>query len=313
MNHSKEDVIPAADGLWRDIILALTNVDPKFFNGRGQSCPLCGGNDRARYIHKHDMQFHCNQCGQRNGLMFYMDYTGLSFSDAVNDVGDYLNLIPTDKREAARSNYQTVRSFPDWYKYDMEHYEKLKEAATVNLSPWQRISGLNMLYILEHEGCALIPLLNEQGNACDFVLIDRDGSTQTTGGSKIIPSGFHSVFGESKGKYTYLAVSPYVAAHASIFMQRQVVCVYELENIWEVGKNVGKDWHKEKVKLSDMNAVADEIYKHDEYIPPVVIVSNITETQESDQLKFKQLIFNLKNNTVQRKLYEPYEIMEKRK
>ena len=46
------------------------------------------------------------------------------------------------------------------------------------------------------------------------------------------------VFGENKGKRTYLAVSPLTAAHASIFMGKQVVCCYTSENISCVDFNV---------------------------------------------------------------------------
>ena len=66
-------------------------------------------------------------------------------------------------------------------------------------------------------------------------MIDVDGNYQTTAGNKIIPDGFYSVFGEVKGKRSYV-VSPLVAAHAAVFTQRQVICCYELANIWEIGK-----------------------------------------------------------------------------
>ena len=41
-------------------------------------------------------------------------------------------------------------------------------------------------------------------------------------------------------------------------------------------------------------------------------MSNIAETQEADSVKFSQLVFNSKNNTVNRRLYQPGEIMKER-
>lgn len=287
MNHNKDDVLPAAEGLWVDILTALTNVDQKFFNGRHQPCQLCGGKDRARFIRKHEMQFHCNQCGDKSGIQFYMEYAGIGFSDAINDVGNYLGMIPVERREAAKREHIIINQFPDWYNYDIEIYDSIKEAATVDLSAWQRVNGLNMLDILKHGENALIPLLNQSGEPCDFVMLDVDGNMQTTGGNKSVPSEFYSVFGETKGKHAYIAISPLTAAHASVFMQRMVYCCYDAANLWHVSKNF------------------DE--------PPVVIVTDIAEVQEADSLKFSQLTFNAKNNTVNRRLWKPFEIVEERK
>lgn len=312
MNHQKDDVLQAAAGLWQDIILSLTNVDRRFFNGRHQPCQLCGGKDRARFIRKHEMQFHCNQCGDKSGLQFYMEYAGIGFSDAINDVGNYLGMIPVDRREAAKREHIIINQFPDWYNYDIEIYDSIKEAATVDLSAWQKINGLNMLDILKHGENALIPLLNAQGEPCDFVMLDIDGNMQTTSGNKSVPSGFHSVFGNEQGKRSYIAVSPPVSAHAAIFTGKKVICCYDVDNLWDVAKNIGRDWSRSKVSLNDYERVADEINKPDDYRPPVVICANLEDVQEADSLKFEQLMFNAKNNTVNRRLWKPLEYMDER-
>lgn len=286
MNHQKEEVIPAADGLWPNILLALTNIDQRFFNGKHQPCPLCGGKDRARYIKRHEMQFHCNVCGDKSGIAFYMELTGISFGDAINDVGDYLNLIPVERRESAKQERFIASNLPDYYEYDFSRYEQLKSEAKIALSPWQRVSGLNMLDILAHGEHALIPLLDRNGNAVDFTMIDIDGNWQTTAGNKTVPVGFYSVFGENDGNRTYITVNPYHAAHASIYTGKKIVCCYEDENLDAV-----------------VNNFEGEI---------VVIVSSVTETQEADTLKLPQLTFNKQNNTVNRRLWQPFEIMDKR-
>ena len=216
-----------------------------------------------------------------------MELTGFDFNDSINTVGDYLGCIPTEQIQIKQRELEIQSSFPEWYPFDMKHYLKLKQESKVDLSMWQRISGLNMLDILKHGDDALIPLLDKNGKPVDFMMIDGDGNMQTTGGSQIVPSEFRSAFGDKIGKRRYIAVSPFTAAHASIFTQRQVICCYELENLWDVAKNLEE--------------------------PPVVIVTSIEETQEADQLKFEQLTFNKNSNTVSRRLWKPYEIMESKK
>lgn len=291
MNHQKEDVLPKAAALWPDILTNLAGIDGVLFDHKKEHpCPLCGGKTRFRYRTKPaglDRPFYCNNCGSRSGLELFIDYTGTDYSSAINAIGNYIGNIPQEKIEVKQREFEIKATFPYWYKFDTGLYNSIKEAAAVDLSAWQRVNGLNMLDILKHGNDALVPLLDKNGQPVDFVMIDIDGNYKTTAGNTIIPSELHSVFGEKKGKYTYIAVNPFHAARASIFTQRQVVCCYEVENIWEVAKH------------------GDE--------PPVVIVTNLTETEEADQLKFNQLIFNVKNNTVNRRLYKPGEIMKERK
>jgi hypothetical protein len=168
--------------------------------------------------------------------------------------------------------------------------------AEVKLSPWQRVNGLNMLDILSNnrkdsEGRdishALIPLLDTNQNACDFVMIDVDGNWQTTGGNKCVPSGFYSTFGYRVGKRTYIAVNAYHAAHASIFMQCQVVCCYEVENMESVANNFDGE--------------------------VMIVVAGMDDVEQADACRFSQLTFNAQNKSVGRTVYAPFEIVDRKK
>lgn len=290
MNHQKEDVLPKAAAIWPDILVNLAGIDSSIFDHRKEHpCPLCGGKTRFRYRNKPaglERPFYCNHCGSKNGIEFFIAYTGMDYCSAINSVGDYIGNIPREKIEVIKREFEIKNQFPERYKFDAELYDSIKKAATVDLSAWQRVNGLNMLDVLKHGDEALVPLLDSNGKPVDFVMIDIEGNYQTTAGNKIIPDGFYSVFGDIKGKRSYIAVSPLVAAHAAVFTQRQVICCYEETNIWDIGKNI--------------------------YEPPVVIVSNISEVQEADVLKFSQLVFDSKNNTVNRRLYKYGEIMKER-
>ena len=286
MNHQKEDVFQAAEGLWPDIFKATTTIDERIFNGKHQPCPVCGGKDRFRYIRKHDKPFMCNQCGSYSNIEFFMELTGYTFSDSINIIGDHLRLIPHEQIEVKKREYQIATSFPDWYKFDFKLYDSISKKAEIDLSLWQIRNGLQMLDILKHGENALLPLLNEQGKPVDFVMVNPDGEWQTTAGNKTIPSGFHSVIGSGEGKYKYICVSPFHACHASVFMQREVICCYDVSNIW------------------------DCIKQHED--GALVIVSNIDEVLEADSIKMKQLTFNTKNNTVSRRLWEVGEIVREK-
>lgn len=290
-NHQKEDVLVKANLIWPEILVNLAGMDSDYLSGKKEGpCPLCGGDTRFIYrikkVHELDKPFYCRSCGSRDGLGLFIKFTGLDFPTAINKLGDYVGNIPTEKLEVKQREHQTRSKFPNRYKFDPDLYDTIKKAATVDLSAWQRVNGLNMMDILKSGDDALIPLLNDKGVPVDFVLIDIDGNYQTTAGNKSIPDGFYSVFGEKQGKRNYIAVSPLVAVHASIYMQRKVICCYELSNIWEVGKQ-NED-------------------------PPVVIVSNLEETQEADINKFEQMIYNAKNRTVNHRVYQPFEIMDLR-
>ncbi|AUR84065.1 CHC2-type zinc finger protein [Vibrio phage 1.047.O._10N.286.55.F2] len=286
--YDKEEVIRNAKGFWVEIIQSLTSIDPKIFNRKKEHpCPLCGGKTRFRYTGKTGAPFFCNVCGAKDGLNFYIAYTGCDFPTALTDVGNFLNMIPTEKREAINKQHIITSNLPDYYEYDTNQYEDLKSMAEVKLSPWQRVNGLGLLDILAHGENALIPLLDTNQNACDFVMIDVNNNWQTTGGNRCVPSGFYSTFGDRVGKRTYICVEPANSAHASVCMDCQVVCCYETENIEAVANNFDGE--------------------------VMVVVAGMDDVEQSDVCKLSQLTYSAQNRSVGRTVYKPFEISDKRK
>ena len=167
----------------------------------------------------------------------------------------------------------------------MNKYEQIKKAAKPDLSAWQRVNGLSMLDVLSSGDNALVPLLIK-GKPFDFAVIDIDGSITTVNSLESLSGGVYSTFGTTVGKRNYIAVSPITAAHAAVFTQRIVHCCYDVTNIWDVAKNFEE--------------------------APVVICASLEEVQEADSLKFEQLMFNAKNNTVNRRLWKPFEYIDER-
>lgn len=286
--YDKDEVIRNAEGFWVEIIQSLTSIDPKIFNRKKEHpCPCCGGKTRFRYTGKTGAPFFCNVCGAKDGLNFYIAYTGCDFPTALTDVGNFLNMIPTEKREAINKQHIITSNLPDYYEYDTSQYEDLKTMAEVKLSPWQRVNGLNMLNILAHGENALIPLLDTNQNACDFVMIDVNNNWQTTGGNRCVPSGFYSTFGDRVGRRTYICVEPANSAHASVYMGCQVVCCYETENIEAVANNFEGE--------------------------VMVVVAGMDDVEQSDVCKLSQLTYNAQTRTVARTVYKPFEIVDKKR
>ncbi len=285
MNYDKDQVLPAAVGLWPNILQSLAGIDSKVFNSKHQPCPLCGGNDRFRYIQKHNNPFLCSQCGSHSGINFYMELAGIDFNEAINDVGDFLNLIPVEKRELINRKAIVSNSLPNWYKFDFDLYQSIKEKVEVRLSPWQRVNMLNILDLLAYDKYTLVGLLNRAGDECDFMMFDVEGNKRSTNGNTIEPDGFYSVFGADAGKCTYLTTNPVTAAQSALFMGVKVICCYSIENMSSVLNN----FHGHKV---------------------IAIVSDITETIEADDLQLPQLVFNSTKRQVGRKVWQPGEIIK---
>ncbi len=283
-NHDKAQVLPAADGLWQEIIQSLTGIDSKIFNGKHQPCPLCGGTDRFRYISKHDKPFFCNVCGAHSPINFYMELSGIDFSVAVNDVGDHLNLIPVAQREIIQKRHIATNSFPNWYKFDFDLYQKIKSESEIRLSPWQRVNALNPMDMLAFDKYTVFSLLNSSGDEVDLMMVDIDGRQHTTGGNAIEPPGYHSIIGNEKGGRVYLTPSIKTAVQSAIFTGKQVVCTWSIEN---------------------MEAVLNNHYGQECF----AIVTNVTETIEADELKLPQLILSSKTRKVDRRVWLPGEIL----
>jgi hypothetical protein len=140
-----------------------------------------------------------------------------------------------------------------------------------------------------------IPILDKSNNVVDFVTVDSYSRYKTTQFNSIIPSGFFSVFGNEQGKGSYITVSPLVAAHSALFMRKQVVCCYHIENMRET-----------------VNIFYDRSTKSNFEEPPVIIVTDLTEVTETDELNCKQLMFNSKTKIVNSRVYSPYEIIKER-
>lgn len=112
--YDKKEVLPRMMGMWKDALINICDAPESFFNGKHQPCLYCGGRDRARWTDnlsiKGDGGNICNQCGNDTGIGLMMRLTGMNYSEAVNVLGDWLNLIPAEV--ISKANKRSSRTSP---------------------------------------------------------------------------------------------------------------------------------------------------------------------------------------------------------
>lgn len=100
MHYQKEEVIPRMRGMWQAALMKLCDLPHSTFNGKHQPCPYCGGNDRFRWTdkinEKGDGGNICNQCGNDSGIGLFMRIRGENYSEAIDTLGEWLNLVPVE-------------------------------------------------------------------------------------------------------------------------------------------------------------------------------------------------------------------------
>ena len=100
-HHEIEDVREMARGRWGEIFTSLVRLKHSTIDGRHRPCPICSTTeDSDRFRVYRDFRDTggavCNQCGSwSSGFDFFCAVTGKSFSDAVNEIGDYLDVSPS--------------------------------------------------------------------------------------------------------------------------------------------------------------------------------------------------------------------------
>ena len=218
-------------GNWEDIIKGLSNVDPKFFNGKHQPCPCCGGKDRARWINKKEVAY-CNQCGGRDGsgsispINMIMDLNGWGFKDAVEEIGNSVNAIPTKKLIAnKRIHIQQERSnlVHNVSNQDLA-IEALAKATNV---PFCKLSMRHIVApdsLLAYEGGILVPMFDAIGELKNAAHIHSDELVSFIAGS--ITYGTFNKVGQDTGKSVFVCCDYFDACIVNKFTGCQVLyCV----------------------------------------------------------------------------------------
>lgn len=93
----KMDIHTEARGKWRGI-LATLGIPQQFLKDKHGPCPMCGGSDRYRWDNKDGTgSYICGQCGAGSGIDLLMNYRGIDFRQAVDDVRGVLGIVPKER------------------------------------------------------------------------------------------------------------------------------------------------------------------------------------------------------------------------
>lgn len=118
MNYDKNEVIPKMAGLWKSFYTKELGWSDRHLSKKHGPCPYCFGTDRFRFTdqignEKGNGAAVCSKCGSDSGIGWVMKCAGLSFAEAVNLLGDWLNLTPVEiivKANKAASRVQRYKN-----------------------------------------------------------------------------------------------------------------------------------------------------------------------------------------------------------
>ena len=148
MNYDKNEVIPKMAGLWKSFYAKELGWNDRHLSKKHGPCPCCFGTDRFRFTdeigsEKGNGAAVCSKCGSDSGIGWVMKCTGLSFSDSVNLLGDWLNLTPIEVIVKANKQASRTQRYKMGAQVDHERVlEVMERTQRVESSPMTRYEGI---------------------------------------------------------------------------------------------------------------------------------------------------------------------------
>ena len=323
-SHQWNMVQPKMRGLWQDAVTKMTDVNASVFNGKHQACPSCGGKDRFRFTdyirERGDGGAICAQCGAGDGLHWFMKITGYSFFDAINALGDYLNLVPAEKIISAKKQ---IKSQPNnLYSASMEPEDAesiMKRCVDSPVHVYTLACGIapEPLYVLnktvtngeckkfviDSRICvpvARIDKFPEKNNEPDTVIanvtmIDHAGRLSWPCGKDEwhpegrMTYGSVAVIGKNVKKSIYLCADWVDAWHVHYATGAQVWCTFTTSNLESVAYLYPAECHSGKLRIA-CNLDFDELCEAEKRMCQVIIPAG--DEKISVAREFKKVIYN---------------------
>lgn len=246
--HQKEDVLPRMRGMWADAFIKLCGVDKVHFNGKHGACMYCGGKDRARFSDKvseaGDGGYICTQCGGDTGIGWFQRMRGETYSEAINTLGEYLNLVPVEviskaNKKASRTPLiMNVGAQVD-HEACMKVMERTEMRESTPLSVYEGIGsewyhvGVKALPGGSEEVFHTIPcrMVHQDGlddEMCNILFIDSNGSQRFM--ARDYTRGSVCVTGNGDGSI-YLVTDWIDAQHVHMATSQEVWCCFSPANL----------------------------------------------------------------------------------
>lgn len=93
-HYDKEEIKRSIQGRGLGLLISI-GIPSESLDGKHHPCPKCGGKDRFRALDIEKGVLFCNQCfsqGNGDGISTVKWWLDCTFPEAVNKVGEYLNL-----------------------------------------------------------------------------------------------------------------------------------------------------------------------------------------------------------------------------
>ena len=143
----RNEIAPKMLGLWPEFF-ANIGIDVGVMRGQNSKngpCPLCGGDDRA---HWRDVDGrlalycrHCSDGGMRSPEQVYMEATGRSFAQFVEDASNFVSFVPNEVIAAKVVQRKMLREPKYCASIPEEECRKVLEANPDYLPVFKRVDG----------------------------------------------------------------------------------------------------------------------------------------------------------------------------
>lgn len=325
MNHQWTEVQPRMIGMWQDALMSITDINKACFNGKHQPCPNCQGTDRYRfdndYTEKGDGGALCSQCGSGDGMHWLMKLTGMKFGEAVDSLGEFLNLTPPERITIAKQNIETFSSKSRTSA--MLSAEKvamvMKRAVEFPTHIYPVSCGIgpdNLMVInkeitngkaekevIDSRIAVTMGVVNEfpqkgrqpKVSLCNVALIDKVGNVAYVAGKSedkpqgLISYGAITVIGDNSGNAIYLCSDWSDAWHTHHYTGAQVWCCWEVHNLDKVANKFKSECESGRLRMA-VNVDFNELCEAEKNFCKVIISAN--HGRIADGVGFEKVIYD---------------------
>lgn len=299
LNHQKEEVMPRMKGMWDRAFIALCGVNKSHFNKKHGPCMFCGGKDRARFTdnlkESGDGGYICSQCGGDTGIGWFSRMRGENYSESINSLGDWLNLVPIEVISKANKRASRQSPYSFGAKADHEACEAVMQRTvkreTTTLSLIEGIHadhydiGVKTMPGGSEEAFHAIPcrMVHEDGlddEMCNIMFIDMYGGCRFMARDRT--PGSVAVTG-STDKAIYLTCDWIDAQHIHISTGQEVWTCFTPTNIEMVAHRYKGD---REMRVACLASDTESLYAADDRAIKVIIPIN-----ESFRLGMQRKLF----------------------
>ena len=147
-HHDKNEVIAKMKGMWSEFYSSRLGWTKENLSKKHGPCPYCFGKDRFRFTdelgqEKGNGAAICNQCGNDSGVGWVMKCSGMSYSETIDTLGDWLNLVPVEVISKANKRASRISPYKMGAQIDHERcLEIMERTERVESTPLSTYEGI---------------------------------------------------------------------------------------------------------------------------------------------------------------------------